>query len=92
MLKGNPPPGTEVVFVHEIPTPRCRTARVFEKALLVRVLNPHLTSNPDDQFEVNFHGEQFVVSRRDIRHAADRFGAEGADDREVGLPQINSRF
>ena len=76
MLQGNPRRGTEVVFIHEVRTPQCRTAHAFDKALLVRVVKPRLTVRPDDQCEVTFHGELFVVSRRDIRLAADRFGAE----------------
>jgi hypothetical protein len=76
MLQGNPRPGTAIAFIHEIRTPLRRTARAFEKALLLRVINPHGTPHPDDQCEIEFQGEHFLVSRRDIRDAADRFGAE----------------
>jgi hypothetical protein len=82
--------GTDVVFVHEIRTPLRRTARAFDRARVVRVIASHGAPHPDDQFEIEFHGERFVVSRRDIRHAADPFGAEGSDGRCGSAPAMSS--
>jgi hypothetical protein len=91
LSEGDLQPGTEVVFVREIRTPLRRTARAFDKARLVRLVNQHGALHPDDQCEIEFHGEQFVVSRRDIRSAADRFGAQAAHEREGGVPRFKSR-
>jgi hypothetical protein len=65
-------------------TPLRRTVRAFDKARLVRAIESHAAPHPDDQFEIEFGGEQFVVSRRDIRHAANRFGAESDPPRLSG--------
>ena len=66
MLDRDARPGMRVVFVVEIRTPTFKTARAFESAQLVRALDVYSTQSPDDQFEVEFHGELFVVRRRDI--------------------------
>jgi hypothetical protein len=81
MFDSNPRVGTDVVFVREILTPLRRTARAFDKARIVRAINPQGSPNPDDQFEIMFGGEQFAVSRRDIRNVADRFRAERPGER-----------
>ena len=91
MSEGDLRPGTEVMFVHEVRTPLRRTARAFDKARLVGVIDGHGASHPDDQCEIEFRGERFVVRTQDIRHAANRFGDEGADGRAGGLPRLNLR-
>ena len=85
MFNGDSRPGTAVVFVHEIRTPLHQTARAFDRARIVRALNPDSPQHADDQFEIEFQGERFVVSRQDIRHAASPFGDEKADGRESDL-------
>jgi hypothetical protein len=91
MFEGDLRPGTEVAFVHEVRTPLRRTARAFDKARLVRVINQHSAPHPNDQFEIEFQGERFVVDRRDIRDAANRFGVEGTEAPQAGVPRLKSR-
>jgi hypothetical protein len=68
--------GAEVVFVHEILTPLRRTARAFDTARVVCVLAHEDELHPDDLVEVAFRGEHFVVTRRALRHSANRFAGE----------------
>ena len=76
MFIGEPRPGTEVVFVCEIRTPLRRTARAFDKARLVGITDLGRVPNPDDEIKVEFQGEHFVVRRRQIRSATNRFATE----------------
>jgi hypothetical protein len=57
MLKDDPPSGTTVRFIR---------VKANETARLVRALAKYLVERPEDQFEVEFHGERLIVQRQDI--------------------------
>ena len=61
MLENDPPPGTRVRFVREV-----RKAKAYDTASLVRPVRKYDIDRPDDQFVVDYRGEQMTVERRDI--------------------------
>jgi hypothetical protein len=61
MLQNDPPAGTPVKFLTEV-----RKTASGKVGKLVRPLRKYLTESADDEFEVDFGGERFVVKRRDI--------------------------
>jgi hypothetical protein len=61
MLKNDPPSGTTVRFIRAV-----QKVKANETARLVRALAKYLVERPEDQFEVEFHGERLIVQRQDI--------------------------
>jgi hypothetical protein len=64
MLKNDPPSGTPIRFLTEI-----RKAARDSIGKLVRPRRTYLTETADDEFEVDFGGERYIVRRRDIEEA-----------------------
>jgi hypothetical protein len=61
MLDNDPPPGTKVRFVRQV-----RTARVNDIGTLQPTLRKYSVERPNDEFEVEIHGERVTVQRQDI--------------------------
>ena len=64
MLENDPPPGTKVRFVREI-----KKAKAFDTATLVKAMQKYTVDRPEDEFIVEFQGEQYTVRRSDIEKA-----------------------
>jgi hypothetical protein len=61
MLKNDPPPGTKIKFLRDV-----REAKSQETATLVRAMREYETDRPEDEFEIEYRGEQMIVQRQDI--------------------------
>jgi hypothetical protein len=61
MLENDPPSGTRVRFLRQV-----NKAAVSSEGSLVRSLGRYAVERPEDQFEVRFGDETYVVQRRDI--------------------------
>lgn len=64
MLDNDPPPGTQVRMVREV-----KKARTGNIAKLVRAVRHYTVERPEDEFIIEFGGEQITVQRRDIEKA-----------------------
>ena len=64
MLENDPPPGTQVRMVREV-----KKARTGNIAKLVRAVLKYDMERPEDEFIIEFEGEQITVQRRDIEKA-----------------------
>ena len=64
MLENDPPPGTQVRMVREV-----KKARTGNIAKLVRAVRKYDMERPEDEFIIEFEGEQITVQRRDIEKA-----------------------
>ena len=61
MLRNDPPQGTRVKFIRQV-----REVKANEIASLVRAVRKYEVDNPEDEFEVEYHGMQMFVERQDI--------------------------